>query len=308
MSLLETTWLVDSLLSRGSALKELGQHFLTDDTVLDRAVELAEINEHDHVLEIGPGPGTLTQKILATGARVTAIELDENACEHLTENLEHENLNLIQGDALREKIPLDLTAVVANIPYQISSPLIDILAQHQRQYSNFRCLVLLLQEEFAVRLCMSEGISSRGSLGMTTAIEWKTQMDLKVPPNAFVPQPKVNSRLVRLLPHDSIQDLPSNIPKPNSRLPRLLVGTAFLERRKKMRNRLKHTPKRIARVRGWHAAGYREVAKKIIENPDKEGLPLGWLDARPEQLDLEFWLALAGWMQSLHNELNSQDA
>ena len=56
MSLFETTWLVDSLLSRGSALKELGQHFLTDDAVLDRAVELAEINENDHVLEIGPGP------------------------------------------------------------------------------------------------------------------------------------------------------------------------------------------------------------------------------------------------------------
>ena len=308
MTLRETTWLVDSLLSRSSASKELGQHFLIDDSILDRAVELADLNENDHVLEIGPGPGTLTQKILASGAKVTAIELDPVACEHLRENLQHENLHLIEGDALQEKFPLDLTAVVANIPYQISSPLIDRLAQHQRQYSNFHCLVMLLQEEFAVRLCMSEGISSRGSLGMTTAMEWEAEMDLKVPPNAFVPQPKVHSRLVSLKPHDAIEDMEEGIPKPDGRLPRLLVGTAFLERRKKMRNRIKHTPKRIARVKGWHTSGYREVARKLIEEPDKDGLPLGWLDARPEQLDLEFWLALAGWMEQIHNELKEQGA
>ena len=308
MTLRETTWLVDSLLSRSSASKELGQHFLIDDSILDRAVELADLNENDHVLEIGPGPGTLTQKILASGAKVTAIELDSVACEHLRENLQHENLHLIEGDALQEKFPLDLSAVVANIPYQISSPLIDRLAQHQRQYSNFHCLVMLLQEEFAVRLCMSEGTSSRGSLGMTTAMEWEAEMDLKVSPHAFVPQPKVHSRLVSLKPHDAIEDMEEGIPKPDGRLPRLLVGTAFLERRKKMRNRLKHTPKRIARVKGWHTSGYREVARKLIEEPDKDGLPLGWLDARPEQLDLDFWLALAGWMGQIHNDLKEQGA
>ena len=147
MHLQKTTELVESLLLKRGADKELGQHFLTDDSVLDRTIVLAELGADDHVLEVGPGPGVLTQRLLATGARVTAIEIDSVACEHLREFLEHENLTLIEGDALKAKLPLDLSAVVANIPYQISSPLIDRLSQHQRQYFAFRHIVMLLQEE-----------------------------------------------------------------------------------------------------------------------------------------------------------------
>jgi len=296
----KTTELVESLLLRRVADKELGQHFLIEDSILERTIELAGLGSEDHVLEVGPGPGVLTQRLLATGAKVTAIEIDPIACEHLRDSIQHENLTLIEGDALKAKLPLDLSAVVANIPYQISSPLIEKLSQHQRQYFGLERIVILLQEEFAIRLSMNAGIASRGSLGMTVAMEWTTQMDLKVGPQAFKPQPSIHSRLVKLEPHDPFKEMGAEIPEPDKRLARLIVSTAFEERRKKMRNRLMQAPKRIARVKGWHASGYRDVAKKLIASPQREGLPLGWLDARPEQLDLYFWLALAGWLQELH--------
>ena len=301
MSSQTTSELVDSLLALRQADKDLGQHFLLDDSVLDRAVELGNLGPNDHVLEVGPGSGSLTAKLLESGAKVTAVEFDEIAFEHLQNVFSHENLNLVNADALKFKIPLDLTAVVANIPYQISSPLLDKLAQHQRQYSNIHTMVLLLQEEFAIRLSMSEGQSSRGSLGMVTAMEWKTEMDLKVSPHAFKPQPKIQSRLVRLTPDNPINRMENGIPKPNPRLARLIVSTSFEERRKKMRNRLLQSPQRIARVKGWHSSGYRATAKKLLLKPEKEGLPLGWEEARPEQLDLEAWLAIAGWMHELHD-------
>ncbi len=297
----ETKELVESLLLRRSADKELGQHFLIEESILDRAIELAQLSAEDHVLEIGPGPGVLTQRLLATGAKVTAIEIDPVACEHLRECMKHENLTLVEGDALKAKLPLDLSAVVANIPYQISSPLIERLSQHQRQYFGLQRIIMLLQEEFAIRLSMNAGIASRGSLGMTVAMEWTTQMDLKVGPQAFKPQPKIHSRLVKLVPNDPFKEMENGIPKPDKRLARLIVSTAFGERRKKMKNRLLQAPKRIARVKGWHASGYRTAAKKLIASPQKKGLPLGWLDARPEQLDLHFWLALAGWLQELYD-------
>jgi 16S rRNA (adenine1518-N6/adenine1519-N6)-dimethyltransferase len=211
-------------------------------------------------------------------------------------------MNLIEGDALRVRLPRDLSAVVANIPFQISSPLIDRLAQHQRQYSGINSIVLLLQEEFAARLCMSEGVSSRGSLGMTTAMEWNAELDIKVHSHAFKPAPKVHSRLVHLTPNNPISKMEEGIPRPEPRLARLVVSTAFKERRKKMRNRLRQAPKHISRVKGWHASGYREAAKALLEKPDRMGLPLGWQEARPEQLDLQTWLTVAGWLQWIHDE------
>ncbi|MCS5537073.1 MAG: methyltransferase domain-containing protein, partial [Candidatus Poseidoniaceae archaeon] len=95
--------MVESLLLRRSADKELGQHFLIEDSILDRTIELAGLDSEDHVLEVGPGPGTLTQLLLATGAKVTAIEIDSDTCEHLRDSLQHENLTLIEGDALKVK-------------------------------------------------------------------------------------------------------------------------------------------------------------------------------------------------------------
>ena len=123
-------WLIDSLRAKQPFNKDLGQHFLVNDELIDFAVKHSNVSKQDHVLEIGPGPGVLTEALLNTDCKVTAIELDEGAVKHLTEILAPEidqgKLVIISGDALNKKWPNDITKVVSNIPYQISSPLIDI--------------------------------------------------------------------------------------------------------------------------------------------------------------------------------------
>lgn len=133
--------LVDALRALQPPKKALGQHFLVLDEVLEATVAWAEVDSDDHVLEVGPGPGVLTEALLATGCAVTAIELDEGACEHLkrafSEALTSGQLTLLEGDALTVKWPNGITKVVANIPYQISSPLIDrITKAHRHPHSD----------------------------------------------------------------------------------------------------------------------------------------------------------------------------
>ena len=128
--------LVDALRAKQPMNKALGQHFLVHDDVLERTVEWAEVDVEDHVLEVGPGPGVLTDALLAKGCKVTAIELDGGAYDHLkslfADAIAEERLVLMAGDALGLPWPSDITRVVANIPYQISSPLIDVITRHHR--------------------------------------------------------------------------------------------------------------------------------------------------------------------------------
>ncbi|MEC8589892.1 MAG: rRNA adenine N-6-methyltransferase family protein, partial [Candidatus Thermoplasmatota archaeon] len=118
--------LVDRLRAYQPPNTDLGQHFLIDDAMLERMVAIAGVNKDDHILEIGPGPGTLTQYLLKTGANVTAIEIDDAPVLHLDEAFREEQntkqLILHHDDALNAAWPSDITKVVANIPYQISSP------------------------------------------------------------------------------------------------------------------------------------------------------------------------------------------
>ena len=133
----------------------------------------------DHVLEIGPGPGVLTEALLATGCKVTAIEIDAGAVEHLrnvfSKDIANKDLILHHADALKLKWPSNVTKVVANIPYQISSPLIDLLTRFLRdQWKG--CLVkviLLVQEEFAERMAMAIGPLDRGPLGLSLWLDFR---------------------------------------------------------------------------------------------------------------------------------------
>ena len=175
--------LVDLLLDRSRPDTRLGQHFLLDDAVLARAVELAGLQQADtaasaRVLEVGPGPGTLTQKLLDAGVFVHAIELDAAATAHLARvfsaEIADQRLEVVEGDALALAWPAGLTHVVCNPPYQISSPLIERIELYQRDAvrgggAGLAAVVLLLQEEFAVKVGMTAGESSRGPLGMSLA-------------------------------------------------------------------------------------------------------------------------------------------
>ena len=259
--------LIDRLRMRQDNVKALGQHFLNNEEVLDETMALANIAEEDHVIEIGPGPGVLTERLLETGCKLTAIEIDSGACEFLRDNFPE--LELIEGDALTEKWP-KANKVIANIPYQISSPLIDVITRTQ----SIDYVVILVQEEFAERLVV-EWESDRGSLGMCTMLDWDCTFEMRVGPHCFTPSPQVHSRLVTMTRIES--------PK-NSKLAKLLIRQAFAQRRKKLRNTLSKAPKRISRVAGWHAKAYRDVIQHI---------ECEFIDERPEDLEIEDWLELA---------------
>ena len=233
--------LIDRLRMRQDNVKALGQHFLNNEEVLDETMVLAEISEDDHVIEIGPGPGVLTERLLDSGCKLTAIEIDSGACEFLKDNFP--DLELIEGDALTEKWP---KANKGNCEYSLtkfSSPLIDVITRTQ----SIDYVVILVQEEFAERLVV-EWESDRGSLGMCTMLDWDCSFEMRVGPHCFTPSPQVHSRLVTM----------SRVEPPkNSKLAKLLIRQAFSQRRKKLRNTLAKAPKRIARVAGWHAKAYR---------------------------------------------------
>tara|TARA_B110000467_G_scaffold150540_1_gene158106 strand:- start:540 stop:1415 length:876 start_codon:yes stop_codon:yes gene_type:complete len=276
-------WLVDSLRAKLPFDKSLGQHFLVNDALILRAVELGDVEKEDHVLEVGPGPGVLTEVLLQTGCRVTAIEVDPVAAEHLrgafAPELAAGQLTLIEGDALSVAWPADVDKMVANIPYQISSPLIELLTRYLRnpRTSNLDRVVLLVQEEFAERLVM-EYESDVGSLGMTVALDWDCELEDKIGPHHFSPNPKVNSRYVTLDAHHEEWAC-------DARLARQMIHLAFAERRKKLRTTLKRSPRRINRVSGWHTARWKAAYAHHLDDERME--------ARPEEMELDDWISLA---------------
>jgi len=271
------TDLVTRLQARQANDKNLGQHFLIEEAHLEAIVGLAGDVEGRIVLEIGPGPGTLTEHLLHSGATVHAIEIDSVAVEHLreafAEAIASQALVLHEGDALSTPWPDRIDAVVSNIPYQISSPLIDVLEKHRRRHSAPDVVVLLVQEEFAERLTLATP-ADRGSLGVCTALGWSSTMDRRVPPGSFRPPPAVMSRVCVLRP----VDLPDGV---DHRLVRQTVHAAFHHRRRKLRTSLQRPPRRLSRLPGWHATRWKHAVASLGDD--------AVLDLRPEDLTVEEW-------------------
>ena len=274
--------LVDRLRAYQPPNTDLGQHFLIDDAMLERMVAIAGVNKDDHILEIGPGPGTLTQYLLKTGANVTAIEIDDAPVLHLDEAFREEQntkqLILHHDDALNAAWPSDITKVVANIPYQISSPLIEKITRHIKEHEGvLQQVVLMVQHEFGQRLSMNHP-ADVGSLGMTVALDWDVTEHHMVPPHHFSPQPAVQSQVIELCPHNKVFSV-------DKRLVRQTIHHAFEQRRKKIRSTLRRAPKRISRIKGWHAQRWKDAMQSLQE--------LEMMDARPEELTLDDWVQLA---------------
>ena len=274
--------LVDRLRAYQPPNTDLGQHFLIDDEMLQRMVKIAQITKDDHVLEIGPGPGTLTQHLLATGAQVTAIEIDDAPVLHLDEIFRKEQnarrFVLHHDDALTASWPNDITKVVANIPYQISSPLIEKLTRHlKEQTDSLTHVVLMVQLEFGQRLSMKHP-ADVGSLGMTVALDWHVEEHHIVAPHHFSPQPAVQSQVIELRPHNRAFPV-------DKRLLRQMIHLTFDQRRKKIRSTLKRVPRRLSRIKGWHTQRWKKAIESIQD--------LEILDARPEELTMDDWIELA---------------
>ncbi len=217
------------------ASKGLGQHFLLDEGIADRHVELARIAANDIVLEIGPGLGILTERLLGKGAHVVAVEMDRRLARAL-----HGlggNLNVIEGDAVRVPLP-SFDKVVSNLPYQISSPITFRLLDHP-----FDRAALMYQREFAERLVARPGTEHYSRLSVKAYVRCKAIVAEDVPRAAFWPQPKVDSAIVVLEPR------PFPFPVTDPGVFDAVVDATFEHRRKMIENSLPLTWNRFAESR-----------------------------------------------------------
>jgi 18S rRNA (adenine1779-N6/adenine1780-N6)-dimethyltransferase len=168
--------------------------------ILSEIINKSSIKSTDTVLEIGPGTGNLTMLLLEAAKKVIAIELDPRMVAQLTKRVgisPYQNkLQLIQGDVLKQKLPF-FDLCVANIPYQISSPIVFKLLSHRPL---FRAAVLLIQREFAMRLIAKPGTEFYCRLSVNVQLLSKVEHIMKVSKKNFVPPPKVESSVVRIEP------------------------------------------------------------------------------------------------------------
>ena len=197
---LDPRLLVDLLRDRVNPSKSLGQHYLVDDEVIERTIRLTEefqcpLSGGSHVLEVGPGPGSLTLALLRRESNVTAIEIDKQSVEHLGRVFRESthSLTLEEADAVSAGWPKGITHVISNLPYQISSPIIDRITKYHSS-PPIQLSILLVQEEFAQRMAMESAPYDIGPLGLNLWLDFDVSMDRKVPPSSFSPSPRVQSR------------------------------------------------------------------------------------------------------------------
>ncbi|MGD9602082.1 MAG: 16S rRNA (adenine(1518)-N(6)/adenine(1519)-N(6))-dimethyltransferase RsmA [Gammaproteobacteria bacterium] len=218
-------------LPTGGARKRFGQHFLTDAYVLDEIVACIAPRNGEMLVEIGPGHGALTFRLLEKGAVVHAVELDRDLVEELGQHAARiPSLHVHAADALA----FDFTSlpsaaplrVVGNLPYNISTPLMLRLV---RLGDRVQDMCFMLQREVAERMCALPGTAAYGRLSVLTQAFCTATMLLEVPPQAFTPPPKVDSRVILLRPHPA--------PCAFDALEKV-VAQAFAHRRKMLRHTL----------------------------------------------------------------------
>jgi 16S rRNA (adenine1518-N6/adenine1519-N6)-dimethyltransferase len=216
----------------GTGDPDRDQHFLIDDRVLDRIPEYAADFDLDHVLEIGPGAGALTDRLLGAGDRVTAVERDQGLVAFLEREFDDAvadgRLTLLEADALEVQLP-SFTVCVSNLPYGIATPVTFRLLREQRP------AVLMFQAEVADRMRAAPGTEAYGRLSVGAQHYADVEVVEPVPPEAFSPQPAVDSAIVRLTPRDPDYAVPDEAAFLD------LVKALFTQRRKTVRNGLRNT-------------------------------------------------------------------
>jgi 16S rRNA (adenine1518-N6/adenine1519-N6)-dimethyltransferase len=248
-------------------LKRFGQHFLIDHNIVRKIVELADVQPHETLLEIGPGRGVLTGPLCAKAQKVIAVEIDRQLAQML--GSEVPNLDLRIGDALEfdyESLPQG-TVVVANLPYYVSTPLLFKLLESSQRFAR---LVLMLQTEVAQRLAARPGTKEYGALSVLTQYRAAVTLAFRVSPHCFRPRPTVGSAVVHL----RIKTTGSLDEDREQRFVRL-VRAAFAHRRKTVLNSL--------RDEGYDAEAVTAALNRSGIAPDR----------RAETLSLEDYLALA---------------
>jgi len=262
---------------RHRARKRFGQNFLVDRDIIDRIVTAIAPHPDDTLIEIGPGQGALTAPLLARCPQLTVIELDRDLAAVLQDwQRSHPGLTVVIADALRTDFSQfamgpNTLRVVGNLPYNISTPLLFHLLRHA---SLIRDMHFMLQKEVVDRLAASPGDSNYGRLGIMVQYHCQITPLIDVPPHSFRPAPKVDSAVVRLTPH---RQLPH--PCDNPDLLARLVNVCFQQRRKTLRNSLRH----------WLDMG--QIGQLDLD-----------LQARPETLSLGDFVAIANQLHLLGAE------
>lgn len=259
--------------------KQFGQHWLRDQEILDRIIIAAELSQSDRVLEIGPGTGNLTSRLLSIVSALVSVEIDRDLCKKLVYKYGgQENFLLIQNDFLESDLSPFLkdfprfqnpNKVVANIPYNITGPILakllgKIATPAPQQYES---IVLLVQKEVGDRLVAIPGTKAYGALSIRVQYLASCELICDVPARSFYPQPKVDSVVVRLRPRTL--EHPAN----NPRQLETLIKLGFSSRRKMLRNNLQGSIK---------IAELTPILEELNFNPQ----------CRAEDLTLEEWILL----------------
>ena len=222
--------------------KRFGQNFLIDEHVLDKIIAAAEITKDDFVLEIGPGIGTMTQYLASAAREVAAVEIDQALIPILKDTLkEWDNVTVINEDILKvdiRKLAMDKNQgrpikVVANLPYYITTPIIMGLFENQVPIDS---ITIMVQKEVALRMQEGPGTKDYGALSLAVQYYAQPQIVANVPPNCFMPRPKVGSAVIRLRRHDNPPVKPAD-----EKLMFQIIRASFNQRRKTLVNGLKNS-------------------------------------------------------------------
>jgi 16S rRNA (adenine1518-N6/adenine1519-N6)-dimethyltransferase len=260
----------DALIDRvGRGDPERDQHFLVDDRVLDRIPTYAEAFDRSHVLEIGPGSGALTDRLLEVAERVSVIERDPELVSFLRvefhDAIDRGDLEVLEGDAVTVPLP-EYTVCISNLPYGAGTPITFRLLRRRRP------AVLMLQREVAERMAAEAASAEYGRLSVASQHYATVEIVEPVPPTAFDPQPAVESALVRLTPRDPEYSVPDD------EFFLDFVKALFTQRRKTLRNAIRNTT---------HISGI-EDASAVVSETDES-----LLSKRPDAVRPDEFAALS---------------
>ncbi|MBE5906278.1 MAG: 16S rRNA (adenine(1518)-N(6)/adenine(1519)-N(6))-dimethyltransferase RsmA [Lachnospiraceae bacterium] len=266
--------------------KKFGQNFLIDTSVLDRIIAASEITKEDMVLEIGPGIGTMTQYLCEAAREVVAVEIDKNLIPILEDTLSaYDNVTVINQDIL--KVDINKLAderndgrpikVVANLPYYITTPIIMGLFESHVPLDS---ITIMVQKEVADRMQVGPGTKDYGALSLAVQYYAKPEIIANVPPNCFMPRPKVGSAVIKL---NRYENPPVDVE--DEGLMFRIIRASFNQRRKTLANGLKN-------------GGIPVTKEELADILGKMGLSE---NIRGEALTLEQFATLANFIKSIKN-------
>jgi len=259
--------------------KRLGQNFLKNPQVINRIIEALDPKPDETVIEIGPGLGALTAHLIERAGRVIAVEFDRNLAPMLRERFaEHDNLRVLQQDALQtdfcsEILPARTVRLVANLPYNISTAIVQRLIAQRNCISE---MVVMLQREVVERIQAPPGSSERGYLSVLVEAYCESEKLFDVAPGAFHPRPKVWSSVVRLSFRPQI-----GFNVQNEELFRAIVSAGFMQKRKTILNNLRNAPASLQDLIKRHGGASIVLCRAAVE-----------LQRRAESLTVAEWIRI----------------